>query len=232
MAGGNALSRDQVISLLNRSGIRTHDQRASHILMWAELEMVICSGPMVEGKNTYALFDERVRNTKGRTREQSLKALASRYFQSHGPATIADFTNWSGLPPADARRGLELIRKSLCSEQIAGQTYWFKEVNTPLGQNDPEVWLLPAFDEFIIGYKDRCACLQTKHKSTAIGVNGMFWPVIVVNGQVIGLWKRTIAKGEVSVELKYFSGRKPSDSSVRRAIDDRVEQVRVFFKPD
>jgi hypothetical protein len=230
LSGGNNLTRDELVALFEKAKIATHDQRTSHILVWAELEMIICSGPLVDGKNTYAFFDDRVKSSKSLTRERALKMLASRYFTSHGPATLADFINWSALPVRDARKALDLISKDLHSETIDSQTYWFKEPNTPVAKGDPEVWLLPAFDEFIIGYKDRSACLQPKHRSAVISVNGIFWPVIVVNGQVIGLWKRVIAKGKVNVDLKYFPGGKPADKAVRLAIEDRVEQVRAFFK--
>ena len=62
------------------------------------------------------------------------------------------------------------------------------------------VYLLPAFDEFIISYKDRRAALPFENHIKAVSNNGIFRPVIVVNGQVVGIWKRTTKKDKVMVE--------------------------------
>jgi hypothetical protein len=66
------------------------------------------------------------------------------------------------------------------------------------------VSLLPAFDEFLISYKDRSASLPFQHHNRTVSNNGIFRPVIAVNGQVIGIWKRTIKKNNVMVETELF----------------------------
>lgn len=227
LEGNVHMTREAVLDLFGKNKIPTQEQRASHILMWAELEKVICNGAIQGKKNTYALFSERVKYNNSMTREEALGNLASRYFNSHGPAALQDFLNWSGLPAADGRKAIGLIGNDFLSELIDGRTYWFKKSRL---QKRNTAYLLPAFDEFIIGYKDRSACLLGQHRSTAIGVNGMFFPVIVVNGQVIGLWKRTVARDHVTVELNYFRGLKPKSESVRKMIDKAVAQVKEFFE--
>lgn len=227
LMGDHHLTRDELLLLFEKNKVPTHDQRASHILMWAEIEKIICSGAIREKKNTYALFDERVTVHKKFTREEGLINLATRYFTSHGPATLQDFLNWSGLPVADGRKTIEMLQDDLFFEKIDSQTFWFKDAN--IRSVRESAYLLPAFDEFIIGYKDRSAYLPGKHKPTAIGVNGMFYPVIVVHGQVIGLWKRTIVKNKVKVALNYFRGLKPADKDVKQLIAEAVGKVVVFF---
>ena len=227
LKGHNHLTRDELLLLFERNKVPAHDQRASHIMMWAELEKIICSGAIRGKKNTYALFHERVTANKKFTREESLINLGMRYFTSHGPATLQDFVNWSGLPAADGRKTIELIQQDLFSEKIDSQTFWFKDAK--IHRVKERAYLLPAFDEFIIGYKDRSAYLPGKHKPTAIGVNGMFYPVIVVHGQVIGLWKRTVVRNKVMVTLNYFRGLKPADKEVKQLIGEAVESVVAFF---
>lgn len=227
LRGNHHLTRDELLHLFEKNKLAAHDQRASHILMWAELEKIICSGAIRGKKNTYALFDERVTLKKKFTCEEGLMNLAMRYFTSHGPATLQDFLNWSGLPVADGRNAIEMIQNDLFFEKIDSQTFWFKDASIRPVRDS--AYLLPAFDEFIIGYKDRSAYLPGKHKSTAIGVNGMFYPVIVVHGQVIGLWKRTVVKNKVKVALNYFRGLKPADKDMKKLIADAVEKVVVFF---
>jgi len=117
---------------------------------------------------------------------------------------LADFTWWSGLLTKDARLALELAKPQLNSEIIDGKTYWFSALQATTGVGKPAVFLLPAFDEFIISYKDRSAPLALENHKQAISKNGIFKPVLVVNGQVKGLWKRTVAKNKLLVETELF----------------------------
>jgi hypothetical protein len=143
-----------------------------------------------------------------------------RYFASHGPATLQDFAWWSGLSASDARRALETVRGRLISETFHAQTLWFTE---GASKTDTEsVYLLPAFDEFIISYKDRRAALPLENHNKAVSNNGIFRPVVVVNGQVMGIWKRTIKKSTVVVETELFS---PPD----KTNESLIEQAAVRY---
>jgi hypothetical protein len=105
---------------------------------------------------------------------------------------LRDFVWWSGLSVSEARRALEMVQGRLISETIHAQTLWFTE---GASKTDTEsVYLLPAFDEFIISYKDRHAVLPLENHAKAVSNNGIFRPVAVVNGQVMGIWKRTVKK--------------------------------------
>lgn len=231
LSGAGHCTRDELLAALNAKKIDTTGQRAPHILVWAELEKLICSGPLVNKKNTYALFEERVGKQKKLTRDEGLRNLALRYFTSRGPATFVDFMNWSALPQGEMKKVVELVRGDLIRERIGSVDYWLKDSGSSPATGAKSVYLLPAFDEFIIGYKDRSATLAAKHKSAVISVNGIFWPVIVINGQVTGLWKRTISKkGQVAVELNYFP-RTPirNDAEIKRMVAKATENVRAFF---
>ncbi len=230
LEGNNFMTREELVQEFARHKIATHEQRASHLLLCAELEKVICNGPMQGKKNTYALFDERVPQAKALARDEALRKLAGRYFQSHGPATLADFVNWSDLPVADARKALSFIADELTSTEIDSQVYWFKpELELPPAAST-RVFLLPAFDEYTIGYKDRSACLSAKNRDKAISINGMFWPIIVVDGMVVGLWKRVVAGKKASVELNFFSKNFLSwNKDLKAELAEAGERVREFF---
>ncbi|HEX8037948.1 MAG TPA: winged helix DNA-binding domain-containing protein [Chryseosolibacter sp.] len=223
------LTREELVQRLGEAGIKTHDNRAAHILLMAELDKIICSGPLQGKKNTYRLFANCIRDPAKLTREESLAALAGRYLQSHGPATIQDFTWWSGLPARDAKAGIEMVKTNFLSETIGTRTYWFVSPR-PSPTRANSLYFLPAFDEFIISYRDRSAGLALTHHARAIGVNGMFRPVIVFNGQVIGTWKRTMVKnkGVISTQLFPRAGvRKNRD--LRNMIGETAEKVNAFF---
>lgn len=99
------LTRQELKIVLAYAGIDTDVQRLAHIIMWAELDGLICSGPKREKQFTYALLEERVEKTGKLSRRQALSNLAVNYFRSHGPAQVKDFSWWSGLTLKDAKRG-------------------------------------------------------------------------------------------------------------------------------
>lgn len=208
---GKHATREELIPLLNKAGIPTDENRASHIFVAAELEGLICSGAVRGSKQTFSLLNEWVPQIKRLGRDEALASLAKRYFTSHGPATLDDFDWWSGLSMNDARRALEMVKMELSSEVVEGKTYWFAEVEF---KPKATAFLLPAFDEFLISYKDRSATMTYANHKLAVSINGIFYPTIVVNGETIGVWKRTIKKDTVSIEFNYFVSPAPASQKM------------------
>lgn len=198
-------SREVLVEALRKAKIATNENRSIHLLLYAELEGLICSGPTKNKKQTYALLEKRVPKPKKLSRDEALKMLAKRYFASHGPATLQDFMWWSGLSAAEARQGLEMIKSKLHSKTVNKQEYWFESL--PRTSNKQQVHLLPAYDEFIISYKDRSASVDALHSSKSISSNGIFRPVIMLNGKAVGLWKRTIKKNKPVIETVFFDAK-------------------------
>lgn len=222
LQGGTHLTREELVGELKQAQISTNENRSSHLLAQAELDRLICSGASINGKPTYALLEERVPKPSLPGRDEALSMLASRYFSSHGPATLNDFTWWSGLKISDARRGFEMIKSGLNSENVDGQTYWF--AGPPAHPESPSasVVLLPAFDEFIISYTDRHAVLPEEKFSRMVSANGIFRPVILENGRVIGIWKRTVKKDRLILETEFID--RPSTAGM-----DLLEKEFVRF---
>ncbi len=197
-------TRDELISVLEKYKIPTKENRASHIFLIAELDRLICSGEVKDGKQTYALLEKRVPNKNTFTKEESLKKLAYRYFTSHCPATLQDFNWWSGLSVVDSKSALEMIKHDLVSEKIGKQEFWFTNTNAFVQSGTNSIHLLPAFDEYIISYSDRSASLSSDYQKKAIVRNGMFMPAILINGQAVGIWKRTIKKDVAIIATEFF----------------------------
>lgn len=203
---GNHLTREELMAVLGRSGlgIETNSLRAAHLMFDAELSGIVCNGPRRGKEHTYALLHERVHKPKSIQRDEAAAKLALRYFTGHGPATLQDFIWWSGLPAKDAKAALEAIRSKLLSETIHEQIYWFFPMPAKAKKSTGSIYFLPAFDEFLISYKDRSAAIDVAAAKHAFTSNGIFKPVIVVNGTVTGTWKRTIKKDAVLIEAQFF----------------------------
>ncbi len=201
---GTHLTREEAITELAKVKIATDQNRASHLFAWAELEGLICSGALKDGKPTYALLDERVPTKKSLTKQEALATLAKTYFSSRSPATLQDFVWWSGLSIKEAKQALDSVTTDFKSETINSKTYWYSESPRSPKKELDSVYLLPAFDEFIISYKDRTATMPFETHKKAVSDNGIFRPIIVVNGQVRGIWKRIVKKDKVLLETVFF----------------------------
>lgn len=212
LSAGRHLTREELISALHQAGITTDQNRASHLFARAELEKIICSGASRGSKTTYALLSERVPKTTELTRDEALQNLARRYFTSRSPATLQDFTWWSGLPARDASRGLELAKSEFDRALIGGRTYWLSHGVTSLHTERDSALLLPTYDEFIISYSDRSASIppQLEQHMKQISDRGVFRPIIVIDGQVVGIWKRTLQNDSLRIEIQPFMDLNPS----------------------
>ena len=200
LQNGDQLTRAEILQHLKKSRINVNDEQAGHIMFRAELDKVVCNGSRRGKQFTYALFDQRIPSAEPLKRVEALAKLARRYFTSHGPALLTDFIWWSGLSITDAKAGLEEGKSSFSSMKINAHEYWYSE---PGGIIKPSntVYLLPSFDEFTIGYSDRSASLDVSLAKKTILANGIFKPIMVINGKVAGLWKRTESKGRIVVEV-------------------------------
>jgi len=212
LKGGKRLARDQMYQVLDKGGLKMERSLGYHILYRAAWDGVICFGPNEGKQPTFELLDERVAGRKALSNEEALACLASRYFTSHGPATLKDYLWWSGLRTSDAKKGIEGASGELASEVVDGKTFYMSKARK-LGRVDNRVHLLPAFDEYLVGYADRSAALSnadtqrmlTSGKVFFTHSNGIFLPVIVADGEVVGTWKRKVAKEDVSVSIRPFT---------------------------
>ncbi len=226
LASGISLTRDELKKKFNEAAIRTDDNRLSHLLVCAELDGLICSGPVKMKKQTYCLLRERVPQKKVLTKEESLYELAKRYYNSHGPATLNDFIWWSGLRIKDAREAFESVKSGFVKEIIGYDEYLFPIASVIPKKIKPLVYLLPAYDEFLISYKDRSASISVNFNKNAISNNGIFYPAILINGQVKGVWKRSINKDKVNIGLALFE---QITKDERKLIVKKAEIIALFL---
>jgi hypothetical protein len=207
LRGGGRLTRAEMMALLAQDGIAPENQRGYHILWYAAQTGLICMGPMQAKQQTFVLLEEWVPDGKSLPREEALAELARRYFTSHGPATLPDFARWAGLTLTDARVGLSAVGDGLVSQTKEGSEYWLSSQVPQIATGEVEgIYLLPGFDEYLIGYSERGMVLPNEHMDRVVpGGNGIFQPVIVAAGQVVGTWKRKIKKDTLEITLKPFT---------------------------
>lgn len=199
LRGGKHLTRRALKVVLNEAGVVVDDPvRLAHVLLRAELDGLICSGPIAGKQITYALLEERVPATKPLQHDEALAQLARRFFTSHGPATLQDFVWWSGLTVADAKRGAALIDPPV-------------RVTKSTQNSKHSAHFLPAFDEYLVAYTDR--------------EHGMLGPAVIVDGRIAGTWKRTFDNKAVTI---FFSPLRPINNSALAAIANAADRYASF----
>lgn len=204
MEGGKQLMRSEVYAILEENKIATTGQRGIHIINYLAQKQVLCHGLHNEKQATYVLLDDWIPESKKLEEEEALAEIALRYFKSHGPATIQDFAWWTGLKLSDARKGIAANARALSEKEVEGHIFLFP-AGLPDNRPARSVHLLPGFDEYMLGYTNRVLMTGEENLSRIVpGNNGMFMPTIVVDGKVKGLWKRTVKKDKVHIELLPF----------------------------
>jgi len=227
LRGGQWLTRNELRDVLNRAGVATEGQmRVAYLMMQAELDGVVCSGPRRGNQFTYALLEERAPLARSLSRQDALAELAQRYFTSRGPASVADFAKWSGLTLRDARAGIEAVAPKLGHDTFGAQTYWFDSA-PPADEPSPVAHLLSIYDEYISGYKDRTAMVQPDHARALVSMGNALTTIILVDGHVVGTWKRTVRGKGVDIEPSFF---RPLTEAEARLVGDSARQYGEYLE--
>ncbi|MFC6355569.1 winged helix DNA-binding domain-containing protein [Luethyella okanaganae] len=211
--GGRELSRAGFMQLLESHGMATKNQRGYHIIWVLAQTGTLCWGRVENGSQTLVLLDEWAPEQRRLERDESLGEFLRRYVRGHGPATLQDFVWWSKLTMADAKIGLAVARADLQEYLVDGTSYWISaetDASAPstAGRRRFAASLraLPAFDEYFLGYQRREAVIDERWADRIVpGRNGVFQPIVVAGGRVVGTWRRAMNGGSVSVEAFPFA---------------------------
>lgn len=210
LAGRRTLPRDELLARIRAAGVATDGQRGYHLLGHLAHAGKVVMGPANGRRQAFALLEDWVVVPPALDRDEALGTLALRYLRSHGPASDADLARWAGIPLGEARRGRAICGAALATIQLAGTTYHVdpetldREADA-VSASATRAMLLPGFDEYLLGYGDRSAVLAPEQADRIVpGGNGMFRPTIVLGGQVVGTWRRTIRAKEILVSPEPF----------------------------
>ena len=239
LTGGRRLTRPDAMAMLEADGIATGGQRGYHILWRLAQEGLLVMGPMAGGQQTFALLDEWLPVTSAdsaalaRSREEALAVLATRYFAGHGPATAADLARWAQIPKREAADALESVAATLEHAEHDGERYWFtRETAAAIGsaggvaskrRAEPRLYLLPGFDEYLLGYTSRGHQLgeHLEAYGSKVATNGVLAPTIVIDGRVVGVWKRKLGARTVRFTTTEFELLGPGQRASLLAEQDR-----------
>jgi hypothetical protein len=220
--GGNHRTRKELSEVLGAGGIAATGQRLAHIVMRAELDGIVCSGVVRGKQNSYALLAERAPRARRLERDEALAELATRYFTSHGPATLKDFRWWSSLTAADARRAVEIAGAALQSLVADDRSYWLAASPLPFDPAPSPAHLLQVYDEYVVGYTESRKLLDVAGIVGPLpGGAVSFAHLIVLDGQAVGHWRRRPVASRLVVEAQFLRRLKRGERSALEAAVDR-----------
>jgi hypothetical protein len=224
LRGGVHLTRDELQAEFARHRITVAGTALAQVMIHAELDALVCSGPRRGKQSTYALLEERVPAGPALDRDTARAELARRYFRSHGPATARDFSRWSGLTLTDARAGIASLGRELGCVAWEGSDHYFPAGAEPAATRG--AWLLPNYDEFTVAYADRSLLIGPDFPAARNPRSDpIFTNVILVNGLLTGTWRRTLAAKEAKISLTPFS---PPAAAARLAMARASDRFRMF----
>jgi hypothetical protein len=220
------LTRSEIGERLNRHRIRTEGQAIAHLVWLASAHGVICHGPDRNREQRFALIRDWVGEPSRLPRQAALAELALRYLSAHGPAEPADLAAWSGIRLSDARRGWRSIEDRLVEAPTSRGTRW--TLRSGEGQAPPGiVRLLPSFDEYLLGWKDREPIASADQWKQINRGGGWLYPVIVADGRLVATWRLERSADTVQIQTDPFSTLTPS---VRRGIGQETEDLVRFLR--
>jgi Winged helix DNA-binding domain len=210
------LTRAEIAERLRRLRISTEGQVIPHLTWLAASEMSICYGPDRGGKRCFVLVRDWIGEPELMYRDRALAELAVRYLRAHGPATPADLAFWSGIKAADVKRGWSAVRDRLAEVETPTGTMWTlrsrrKDEPAPPGT----VRLLPSFDEYLLGWKDRAFVAPSQQWRKINPGAGWYHPAVAADGRAVGTWATERKTKTVRLVVRPFSHLSPA---IRRGI--------------
>ena len=172
------LTRSELLALWENAGISATSGRGYHLIFHHAVAGVWHWGAF-RGKEQ--LLAATPRNAPDTT---ALPRLVRALVTARGPVSTADLAWWTKLPKTQIHKAAG----QLTAVSIEGSAAWTAE--DPHNPGDTGVTLIPAFDEWVLGYGDRSLIASPEmQKALVPGNNGVFRPAVLVDGRVVGTWR-------------------------------------------
>jgi Winged helix DNA-binding domain len=223
------LTRPEIAERLRRLNIPTEGQIIAHLTWLAASEGTICYGPDRGRNRCFVLVRDWIGNPSGLDRDEALTELAVRYLRAHAPATVSDLAYWTGLRPTDARRAWASIEDRLTEVSTAAGPAWDLKRRRRDAAPPGLVRLLPSFDEYLLGWKDRRFIADAARWRRIQSGAGWFNPAVVADGAGVGTWVASRGSDRMRLDVRPFT--RPA-STLRRGLDAEARDLASYLGTD
>ena len=208
LRNNNHQTKEEITKIFEQEGLGATERHIYLFTMLAEADGIICSGSLKGKKQTYALLDERTPPSKDIHKDEALAKLVQRYMQSHSPASLQDFVWWSGLTIKDCQHAFGLIENELIKDRFDSTELYIHETYRESTSSGNDLFhFLPAYDEYIISYKNRTNVLDLEYYPKAFNNYGIFQPIILYNGHAVGNWKKIKRAKGIDFDISFWDNK-------------------------
>jgi hypothetical protein len=228
LCGGVDLTRAEAAAVLTAAGVDVEGQRLPYLLMHAELEAVVCSGPRRGKQHTWALLEERAPGARDLPRDEALAELARRYFTSHGPATARDFATWASLTLAEVNAAVAAAGTDLRREELGGLVFWTgagESLRAP-APHSPTVRLVQGYDEYIMGHTETKSVIAPPDRPWSAADRPLANLVVLLDGRIAGYWRRALTRAEAVLDIAPLDR---FDDAQREALEAEAARYAAFL---
>ena len=196
----------------------------------ALVEGLICYGPDQGKQVTFVRVDRWLPAAKRIAERDAQSHLLAGFLRAYGPATLQDFSKWSGIPIAEARATWEGAADDLEEVRTAGGASWLLRKDMEALRNaafdGPAVNLLAQFDSFLLAHADKTHLIEPQHYKKVYRAVGQISAVLLVRGRIAGTWRHELRKGRLEISVQPFAALPPG---VRRGIEAEAEKLEQFL---
>ncbi|MDR1642789.1 MAG: winged helix DNA-binding domain-containing protein, partial [Clostridiales bacterium] len=121
--------------------------------------------------------------------EAARREIMKRYFTHYGPASIDDFLAFTGHKKTEVKELLKEKVLEMTEVECEGKKLYVQG-EMPENGKIPKCLFLAGFDQMIMGYKDRTSILRDEWKRSLITVSGIVLPPLMLDGNIVGRWKK------------------------------------------
>jgi hypothetical protein len=230
LSGHRLTKRAELIERLAKRGFPTEGQAAYHLLHHAGLSGLVCYGPERDGEDTFVLLEEWAQVGDALPEDEAHAELARRYLAAYAPAGPADMAAWSGLTLTQARAAFGAIVRQLVGVEFGGETLWLLSSQEEwLGDELTEglnLRLLPRFDTYLLGYRDRRLAVPQEFAKRVHPGGGILYPVVLVDGLAAGTWKIAFKADHMRVVIDPFESL--GDEAIS-GLEDEIQHLAHFL---
>lgn len=230
-SNNETLTRDEIKDYLILQGIKLEGQAPYHILRRAALNGLICFGPDRNGEPTYVLVENWLNfKPHNLTKEESLEKLVRRYLKAYAPATLLDLANWSGLPMKIINPAWKKVSKEMIEIKNNDQRlYMLKKQFSPSIPTtlNSTVLLVPAYDTYLLGYKNRELILLPSAEKDVYRGGGLLRPAILINGYIVGSWEIKHLQRRIEVRI---NASKEIIEPFEKQLNTEVQKIGKFLE--
>lgn len=191
---------------------------------------VVCYGPDRDHQPTFVRADAWIPGWQDMPREQAEGALLRTYLRAFGPATAADFGLWTGITLTDAREIWAREQAAIAPVTVEG---WpaavLQEDLDALAHatfERPLVRLVPYFDSYLLGHKERAHLVSSQHRPSIYRPQGWIAPVVLVDGRASAVWAQSRQGDRLDVKVAAFE---PLSQRIIAGIHEEVRELGRFL---